>query len=116
MLMHSGFIITMVFTMILGLYYDKRPDRIPELLAPIYQNPSDLWQWSVMIIMMFWWIFIIGFFCVFMGWKMMHPLQTKAIDIRERRKELLQKSHELKAQVMKELKESKDAEKLKSKK
>jgi UPF0716 family protein affecting phage T7 exclusion len=100
---HVSTIFIAVFFMLMGVYYDKYPEKIPTALEFMYQNPADLWQWSVMFFVTASVYGIIGFFCIFMGWKMMHPLQTKAIDVRERRKELLQKSHELKQQVMKEL-------------
>ena len=67
MLMHLTFMFAMIFTMPIGLYFDKFPEKIPASLQFIYQNPADLWQWSVMIVSTFWVVFIVGFFCLIVG-------------------------------------------------
>lgn len=101
-LLHGSAIIMGTLMMPMGVYYYFYPQRTPNSLISFYQTFS--WEWGVMIASTFYFYLVIGFVFIFFGWKLMHPLKSRRIDILARRSILVEKSKEVNEKVLKQLK------------
>jgi hypothetical protein len=101
-LLHVSAIIMGTLMMPMGVYFYFYPQRIPPSLSSFYHVFS--WEWGVMMVSTFYFYLIIGFVFIFFGWKLMHPLKSRPIDILARRSLLVENSKEVNEKVLEQLK------------